>query len=440
MKLLCVIPEYPPSFGGGIGTYYGNLLPALADKGIEITAVVGSAAAECPESPDGGPVRVLPLDQVLARKLRSEFSAFNAAPDFVRHLSAAWAAYEQTEGGSDYDWVEVADWGLLFVPWVLRRNGIGRPRTQVTLHGSVGQIGVHSPELGLRLASALALLAETTMLPAADRLSTYGQANQREWAAKLRRTVMYGPPALLSPAAAPCKVCRGGVVVGRIQRWKGPHVLAAALRQLGNKAPEFTWYGRDTPTSTGSSTEHWVREQFPDVWGNKINPQAPVAPVCIRQAMAEAQVVVVPSTWDVFNYTCAEAMSTGAVVVCADAAGASDLIVAGENGFTFAAGDEAALAGAIRTAVELDPKRRAQVGCAAQATIRELLSPSRIADEYLQGLVAPVESPATIETATAACFVPRSPTTGRNDWLERIALSTLLPYVGQRVWRRLWMR
>jgi hypothetical protein len=43
MKLLCVIPEYPPDFGGGIATYYGALLPALARCSVSVTALIGSA-------------------------------------------------------------------------------------------------------------------------------------------------------------------------------------------------------------------------------------------------------------------------------------------------------------------------------------------------------------------------------------------------------------
>lgn len=34
MKLLCVIPEYPPDFGGGIATFHGALPPALARRGV----------------------------------------------------------------------------------------------------------------------------------------------------------------------------------------------------------------------------------------------------------------------------------------------------------------------------------------------------------------------------------------------------------------------
>ena len=64
MKILYLLPEYPPFFGGGISTFYNSLLPRLAKLGVEVTAVVGSGYAEGPHNvvfQDG--VHVLPLNQ-----------------------------------------------------------------------------------------------------------------------------------------------------------------------------------------------------------------------------------------------------------------------------------------------------------------------------------------------------------------------------------------
>ena len=43
MKLLIVTPEYPPDHGGGISTYYRDLVPALSAEGCEVTILKGSA-------------------------------------------------------------------------------------------------------------------------------------------------------------------------------------------------------------------------------------------------------------------------------------------------------------------------------------------------------------------------------------------------------------
>jgi len=39
MKVLFVIPEYLPTSGGGIVTYYKNLLPSLLRDGVEEEAL-----------------------------------------------------------------------------------------------------------------------------------------------------------------------------------------------------------------------------------------------------------------------------------------------------------------------------------------------------------------------------------------------------------------
>jgi hypothetical protein len=43
MKVLLVTPEYPPDFGGGIGAFYRDLVPALRKQGCDISVLKGSA-------------------------------------------------------------------------------------------------------------------------------------------------------------------------------------------------------------------------------------------------------------------------------------------------------------------------------------------------------------------------------------------------------------
>ncbi|MBP8962225.1 MAG: glycosyltransferase family 4 protein [Opitutaceae bacterium] len=376
MKLLCVIPEYPPDFGGGIATFYGALLPALARRGISVTAIVGSSlsstTSDAPRESDG--VRVVPLDHSRVANLTNRFLAFALAPDFCRHLAAAWAAWEQMDGGAGFDCVECADWGLSFVPWLIRTDG---PPTLVRLHASIGQIALHDPQPGFALAEALAQLAETRLLPRAASLTTYGTDNQSWWHRTLGRSIDCRPPPFSSSAKFVLfPPANRGLVAGRIQEWKGPTTLCRALRELGDEAPLIDWFGRSTLTPARHAS---LAADFPDIWGRRVIPHAPLHPAELRGRQVAARFVVVPSDWDVFNYTAAEALASGTTLICSEGAGAAALVRDGDNGFRFPAGNHVALAARIREVLALSASERSRLGAAALATVLNELDPNRIA-------------------------------------------------------------
>jgi glycosyltransferase involved in cell wall biosynthesis len=441
-RLLFIIPEYPPDFGGGIATFYGTLLPALVRRGLSVTAIVGSALAEGPSPREDQGVRILPLDRVRARALASRFTSLALAPDVCHHLACAWAAWEQTSGGSGYDHVECADWGLSFVPWLLRSDA---PPTRVRLHASIGQIARHEPQPGFALSETLAGLIEARLLPRAAERVTYGSANRDFWRTALAADVSLRPPAFTPPAtlASPSPVSERALVAGRIQNWKGPATLCRALRLLGGEAPAFDWLGRSTRAPDGRDTSAALAADFPDVWGPVITPAAPVPPTALFARQSTARLVVVPSDWDVFNFTAVEAMCAGAPVICSEGAGAADLIRSGENGFRFPAGDAEALAACLREVLAFSADQRARLGAAARATIVKELDPDRIAAiEHDALAVRPASLPALpVDRDLDAVFAPDHKASPHGlDGLSRLPLSVLTRHTKSRILDRLFRR
>ncbi|PRQ08019.1 glycosyltransferase family 4 protein [Enhygromyxa salina] len=86
----------------------------------------------------------------------------------------------------------------------------------------------------------------------------------------------------------------------------------------------------------------------------------------LARAYASADLFLYPSTTETFGNVTLEAMASGVPTVCADATGSTELVVPGETGELFAAGD-------VRAAVEVvgallrDPDRRHAMGRAARA-------------------------------------------------------------------------
>jgi glycosyltransferase involved in cell wall biosynthesis len=439
MNLLFVIPEYPPQSGGGIATFYRHFLPELARQGHQVHAIVGSALSGSFPSYAADGITVEALDaNALGRNL-IRFDRYRALPELQRHLAAAWTAWEQTQGGTGYDLVETSDWGLLFVPWIASSHS---PPTIVQLHASIGQIDFYDPQTDNQLQGGLVRLIEADLLTLADELQTYGQANGQTWQQRTQREVRYIPPPLAMPLAGKAvEPSTHGLVVGRIQYWKGPTTLCEAMQIMGNAAPSIDWLGRDTVyQEAGISMATHLQHIYPAIWGNKIKPIGTLPPRETQQLQAKAAFVIVPSIWDVFNLTAAEAMSQGQVVLCSEGAGAASLIADGVNGFTFAANDPAALAQSLEKILELSSDEKIQIGTAARLTIQTRLSPEDITQQRIQAyekLIQIGKFPHRPHDWLLNAVCPSAPLDKPLAFLDRLPLKELSRYVVNRSLKKL---
>lgn len=441
MKILYVLPEYLPQTGGGIITYYAALLPSLVEAGHEVRVLYGSSVVS---DPGGGVSRVGGieteiLDSNLVSKYLPLFSRYQIAPKLQRSLAAAWAMWEQAQKYPAPDIVETTDWGLLFVPWILR-NG---PPIVTTLHGSIGQIAHHDPLDGEQLADALIQLIEVLGLSSIEGVQSYSTNNVRFWEQKLGRKVGFVRPvwrALDVPGAGAERTERG-LVVGRVQHWKGPQVLCEALRLLGNKAPDVDWIGRDVPIHhQGGSTARHLSQSWPDVWGPKIRHLPGESPAQIHGRQRTAGFVVVPSVWDVFNFTCIEAMAAGAPVVCSSGVGASDLIENGVTGYISSPTSGRSLADNIDSLRSLSPQRQREIGDAGAEEIRRALAPDVVLPPRLdayRALRRRSTVPPPVDDWLAHACSPDGVTTSLDSCLNEIPLRKLLKHSLGRVRGRL---
>lgn len=432
MRLLFILPEYLPLTGGGIVTFYRNVLPELVRQGHQVHVLVGSAfTSKLPSyEAEGITVEFLDTDAVTANLDR--FNQYHVAPEFQRHLSAAWTAWEQVNQGKNYDLVETTDWGLLFVPWVVADS----PPTVVQLHGSIGQIDFYDPRQGDELQGNLTRVLEVGLLSTADELQTYSQLNAQAWSQLTNREVVYIPPAWCpdSNLEQPREKSLNGLVVGRIQHWKGPTVLCEALRLLGDAAPTIDWVGRDTSYKNGGSMSNYLAQTYPDIWGVKIRPVGSRPFKETARLQAEASFIAVPSIWDVFNYTCVEGMGCPQVVLCSQGAGAASLITDKVNGLVFPADNPEALAESINYLHSMSVDEHRQMGEAAQQ-IQTELDPSRIVRQRIEAyekLIQRGKFPVRPNPWLLKAVSPGRPLKQPLEFLEHLPLRELSTYVLRR--------
>jgi glycosyltransferase involved in cell wall biosynthesis len=297
--------------------------------------------------------------------------------------------WEQSSFGADADIVEACDWGCLFIPPAVEAD---RPLV-VQCHGSIGQVAMHDPIVGEETRDMLEQLLERSVMARANKVQTYSRANAEFWQQEACREVDMISPAFLSAMLPDQPIANHGLVVGRLQQWKGPQVVCNALRLVGGKSLRIQWLGRDMPWGSGqtSSSSHLARA-FPDIWGTQLIHGPPVARDEVDRLQSRALFNVVPSTWDVFNFTAIEAMASGRPTIVSTGAGASEIIEDGINGFLFPAGDASALAAAIDRVLCIPPKQLAELGALARETVRRCFDPDRIAVQRIAAYRAAMDS------------------------------------------------
>jgi glycosyltransferase involved in cell wall biosynthesis len=389
VKLLFVLPEYTHQSGGGIIAFYRSVLPLLVAEGHEVRVIAGSGVSTTTDedrfTDEGVAVETLSLERLNA--WTSKFHKFAIFPALQRYLAAAWAIWEQAEAGAGFDLVEATDWGLLYLPWLCDPE---RPLI-VSMHGSIGQIDMHDPLLGEEAMGVFIRLLEAESLREAFVIQANSPGNAEYWAKRLGRAVEMIYPAWPCPPEASDPTLRtgGGIVVGRVQRWKGPDVLCEALRHLGDDAPPIDWVGRDVAYGRASqSTSSAMAARHPQIWGKKVVPVGSKSAAETRSMQQRARFAVVPSTWDVFNMSSVEAMAYATPVVCSDAAGSSALIEDGRNGLLFEAGNARSLADAIARLLGLPEYELRELAYAGRETVAEKLAPASIVRQRLSNYEA----------------------------------------------------
>ncbi len=189
-----------------------------------------------------------------------------------------------------------------------------------------------------------------------------------------------GPRAGGAPSAAapsPPGGTPGGTVrfmfTGGSNAMKGGQVLARAARSLGSVPGwRLTVHGWEA-TRENEGEAPWI--------GLPVDVRPPFDPADIEAVYAAADVMVLPSLMrESYSLVTREALTRGIPVVCTDTLGPEEVVDHGRNGLVVPAGDDRALAAALRSLVD-DPDLlgRLRAGCRPPPAVRSL-------DDQVDGL------------------------------------------------------
>lgn len=377
-RIVFVVPDCGD---GGLFQFYNQLIPSLA-KHAKVHVLFASMFDNhlAPAIPNSTAEMIRPDSAV---ELRNALAAgpLAVAPQLLRALGTAHLAWKRALE-LDPDIIEVCDWPLGMAPAVLDPS----VPSVIQCHGSMAQISQFDPQSGGSVESMILRLIEPQVISHALEVQTYSRANAQSWEAATARAVRVIRPAFRSAGYRPSATDAGASfsIFGRLQSWKGPQVLCAALQLLGPRAPVCDWYGSAKPwPDSNIGTDQYLAGTYPRIWGKTFRFHAPVDRFTVARLQGASRAAIVPSTWDVFNFTALEAMAMARPLIVSTGAGASELIEDGVNGFTFDNGDAAALAQAIERLLSQTPAQTRSMGEAAYETVRQQLDPDKIAAQRM---------------------------------------------------------
>ena len=188
------------------------------------------------------------------------------------------------------------------------------------------------------------------------------------------------------------------------------------------------------PYSTGIGTNAFLKNKYPGIWGKKIiyNKQAPNEQIISLQS--KVKFGLIPSTWDMFNFSCAEFLAVGTPVICSDGAGASDLVEDGGNGFKYPAFDTHALADCMRRLNAMSAAEYQQMALMGINTIKERLSPETVLPinlDIYQNVIKNFQPGFTNDYLTGI-YAPSEVQYHLGDILDKTSLKRLISYLLKR--------
>ncbi|MCL8208201.1 MAG: glycosyltransferase [Actinomycetia bacterium] len=390
MHIGLMTTEYPPFFGGGIGTYARHMVEQWLADGHAVTVLLydprlGERADVVEETT--GRLRLVRFGEGPKPDPPVPGLAYAAAVSF----RFAEVLADLVRRGDAPDVVESQEYDAIAY-FVLQRKHTHDPAFRelpvvLTAHGPKFIWDRYEDGPLYKLPHFWTGEMERFCLAAADAVvspSAYLRDLIRAERPDLAVHVVRNPfrPA---PDPAPAGSGRGIYYVGRIQRLKGVLELAAAFDRLWTEGfPDpLHLVGGDTAYRPleRSMTEYLQRKYARWADQDRLRFLGPRPPDALRRLLADARLVVVPSLIENFPYVVLEAMGEQRVVLASDRGGQREIIRSGENGFLFAHEGPEALAARIREALAADGRA---LGEAARATVLSATDPARVAAEKLE--------------------------------------------------------
>jgi glycosyltransferase involved in cell wall biosynthesis len=398
-SIAIVSREYPPFFGGGIGTYTEQFSRALAGAGHRVAVVtVSDNGAEQREERDGVVVVRLPFlsgtdwsgphPAIASEDAVAAFAQFSPVSVFAMQVARALPRLVDEFG---IDVIEAPDTGAL--AWFAlndRRLGKacgrkGWPAFVTHLHSPTAWIERWDRAIPTGRAHAELKGMERDVVQWADAVlcPSRGLAHWAEGHFALKRGAVEVIPYPLGSLEVqpPHRERRGRgprriLYAGRLEPRKGIDVLLAGFARAVEHGADLRLdlAGRDIVDGrTGHPFGARCLERLvPPAARDRITVHGPLEPAAVASLRRTADFAAAPAANDNFPYSCMEAMASGLPVIAARAGGMAEMISGEGDGLLFEPGDVEGCAAVLQQAAQMDVPALEAMSLEARARIQSL--------------------------------------------------------------------
>ncbi len=368
MRVLLVSWEYPPVVVGGLGRHVHHLATALAAEGHEVVVL-----ARRPTGTDGSthPTEAVVADGVLVVAVAEDPAHFAFGVDMIEWTLAlghamvrAGLALSKPGVGEGWvpDVVHAHDW-LVAHPAIALAEFFDVPLV-TTFHAT--EAGRHSGWVSGRVNRQVHSI-EWWLAQESDAVITCSASMDDEVAR------LFAPP-------GPMHVVRNGIdtstwtfrprtrtdeapallYVGRLEYEKGVQDLIAALPRLRRTHPGTTL----TIVGDGTQRDHLVELARAHRVRRSVTFAGSADHDGVLAHLHRADALVLPSRYEPFGIIALEGAAAGIPLVASTAGGLGEAVTDGVTGRSFAPGDVAGLAAAVRRSLDEPERTRALVDAA----------------------------------------------------------------------------
>jgi glycogen(starch) synthase len=387
---LATIEYRPDPFSAGIGSYTKALADLLTARGHSVHVVARGLQRDERVVEDGVTVhRLTPGRPELPESLGPRQLAGLLArglPQELAYRRKVAATLTRLASEEDLDLIEVAD--HLAEPLGYSPSRFPRVPFIVRLHTPLAVTEKAAPNipevarLGMR-ALERRLLLKATHLAAPSAVA--GELILAEMGVTRPVEIYPNPPTLPSEEKAGRQQEERGLVlfIGRINLLKGPQLLLKAIPGILAAMPHtrFVFLGADNiPYGGHRTTGEYLLSLLPAHLRDRVELPGHVPHEQVESFYRRAAIVVLPSLFEAFGYTCLEAMSFGKAIVGSASGGMFELLDGGNAGLLFSPPKvEELQSHAIRLLADAELRRR--LGETARRRALEVYGRDRVMDQ-----------------------------------------------------------
>lgn len=441
MKICFVSYEYEPFPGGGIATYHNAAAKALAAQGHEVHVVTNRAFHG--RSEPHLTQRLWKEGNLTIHRLRYFDEKRQVPPDaqFIDVNTSRYSGKDQlwardpsnlaAHQAAGYIEALHADVGLDVIEapeffaeafYVQRRRASGDRWAfpPVCIHGHISSriafgVNHHVWELGwephrhmMRREEYCIQHADALITPSRSLMARYENLFG-EALPEIRATIPYyldlpediGTLPQGLDASSPYMA-----LIGRVEPRKGPDLAMQAFAQIADDYPELrlVLMGKEM-WHQGESVDDVIATLVPERHRGRIVRLGQVRRERALAAARQAVAFLHPAPWD--NYPCAvlEAMAAGATCLVSDSGGQAEMVVDGDSGLVFPAGDGDGLAAAMRRVLD-DRALKEKLATNAVTRLREITEPEMLTRAKLDVFEKMVAREQTVPSDALGAFRP----------------------------------